>query len=364
MNVTIVEPFKKKLKGKELEIVDMYYNQQHTMLYISQYFDCSRDILRNFFKNNNLEIRNIQETQGLMRKHRPPKMNFNFGDYKFIHKNVVGLDEHIRKLYNEEEYSINEIAKKYNVSNGVIHKWLIKNNISIRDNKESRNASRYYESQRRGLEYKFDESKIVKIISLYQDGYSRKFIAKEIGVDSDVIKRILLSENILLRSVEDSRTDKTSEVFANTIYERFGGWKGRHDIQKEKSLEKYGVENPMQVEEFFNRQQKSAKMYKTAMVEGVEITYQGYELKAIYRLLSEGYHITDIKNGKDNVPNFLYNFDGKNRRYYPDIYIPKDNRIIEVKSLWYYESELEKNLAKRDAVEKKNYKFDFYIMEK
>jgi hypothetical protein len=109
---------------------------------------------------------------------------------------------------------------------------------------------------------------------------------------------------------------------------------------------------------------QNAKKLKTATVNGKDIKYQGFELLAINQLLEEGYLIEDIKNGKGEVPNFIYHFDGRNRRYYPDIYIPKDNRIIEVKSKWTYEQELSKNLAKRKIVIDSGYEFDFYIMEK
>jgi hypothetical protein len=110
--------------------------------------------------------------------------------------------------------------------------------------------------------------------------------------------------------------------------------------------------------------QKSGLKYKKTTIDGVEIMYQGYELKAIYRLIGEGYNIKDLIIGKSNVPSFNYTHNGKKRYYFPDIYIPKDNRIVEVKSIYYYNRYLDKNLLKRDAVLKKGYKFDFYIMNK
>lgn len=35
--------------------------------------------------------------------------------------------------------------------------------------------------------------------------------------------------------------------------------------------------------------------------------------------------------------------------YYPDIFIPKENKIIEVKSIWTYNVNLEKNILKQKA---------------
>lgn len=89
----------------------------------------------------------------------------------------------------------------------------------------------------------------------------------------------------------------------------------------------------------------------------------GYELKAIYKLLEEGYKMSDIKIGKRNVPSFKYYFDGKLCVYFPDIFIPKEHRIIEVKSTYTYNNWIDRNLAKKDSVLKAGYLFDFYIME-
>ena len=51
------------------------------------------------------------------------------------------------------------------------------------------------------------------------------------------------------------------------------------------------------------------------------------------------------------MPKIEYNLNNTIRRYYPDFYIPKDNLIIEVKSMWTYKIDLEKNLAKQKAVQ-------------
>ena len=42
--------------------------------------------------------------------------------------------------------------------------------------------------------------------------------------------------------------------------------------------------------------------------------------------------------------------DNRKHRYIPDIWIPKDNLIIEVKSIYTYNKYIEKNNLKKDAV--------------
>lgn len=61
---------------------------------------------------------------------------------------------------------------------------------------------------------------------------------------------------------------------------------------------------------------------------------QGYEPFAIDWLLeTQGLRPSDILCG-DKVPVIQYNWNGRNRRHYPDLYVPKLNRLLEVKSLW------------------------------
>ena len=61
----------------------------------------------------------------------------------------------------------------------------------------------------------------------------------------------------------------------------------------------------------------------------------------------------------------MYNY-GIKRRYFPDIYIPKENLIIEVKCEWTYsgrDNYLEVNMAKKEAVLNMGIKFMFMIYD-
>jgi hypothetical protein len=117
----------------------------------------------------------------------------------------------------------------------------------------------------------------------------------------------------------------------------------------------------MQVAEFFEKQQNSAFSTKTFIVGKKEFKIQGYENKAISVLLAEGYTADDIETGKCNIPSFIYTYKGKEHRYYPDIFIVKEKRIIEVKSQYTFKIDLERNLAKKKCVEELGYRFDFLI---
>lgn len=93
------------------------------------------------------------------------------------------------------------------------------------------------------------------------------------------------------------------------------------------------------------------------------IKYQGYEHYAIDILLKK-YNEEEI----DIHPNLIINYklEDKDRKHYPDIYIQKDNLIIEVKSIWTYnttyKSSDEKNIEKQKAVKELGYRYEFWII--
>jgi uncharacterized C2H2 Zn-finger protein len=99
---------------------------------------------------------------------------------------------------------------------------------------------------------------------------------------------------------------------------------------KQNNLKKYGVENPAQNKEIYEKGQKTRleiKKYKNT-----NIWYQGsYELDFLEKFYDK---FPDIQRG----PDIKYIFEGKNKVYHPDFYIPLLNTIIEIKSTWTYNS--------------------------
>ena len=383
MDVTIIKPFThKNLIDKEQEVVDLYYDEFAPMLYIADTYRCSCDTITKWFKANNLKTRTIEESKITKGKFRV-KNNAIFGDFKFTHPKLLGKDEEIRKLYVDDGWGTSEICGLFDVQSMTIATWLKRNGVHIRNAKEARNIERRYEKQKTQVQRNVPDEEVKNICDLYNEGYGAKYIAKLLKYDSCVIFRILGEQGIHIRNQKEAaNSEKSREMSANTYIEKYGNFdiinKKRRDTMFEKyggyklqtinreqiMMEKYGVKNPMQVHDYFYKNHESGLRFNTAIIEGVEIKYQGYELKGIYRLLSEGYSMSDINIGRAVVPTFRYCLSGKRRVYYPDIYIPKDNRIVEVKSVYTYEKELEKNLLKRQAVIDAGYLFDFYIMEK
>ena len=128
-------------------------------------------------------------------------------------------------------------------------------------------------------------------------------------------------------------------------------------------LEKYDVKNPSQNTTIHEKQTKAgytAKMYITPSGNTVQIRgYEHFALDELYKMYNEDEIITKTKD----IPRISY-VDDKVRYYFPDIYIPKDNLIIEVKSDYTYKSQIQKNLLKEAAAKEMGYRFEFWIYNK
>jgi hypothetical protein len=137
----------------------------------------------------------------------------------------------------------------------------------------------------------------------------------------------------------------------------------KSELTKEKSkltcIEKYGTECATQSKLVQSKHKIGYK--KMVLPSGTILNYQGYENVVIKKLLELGYLESEIYSTRSNINSFRYIFEEKNRVYYPDIFIPKDNKIIEVKSEWTYNIKLEQNLLKKDAVINAGYNFEFWI---
>ncbi len=142
-----------------------------------------------------------------------------------------------------------------------------------------------------------------------------------------------------------------TEKFKKIMMERYGVETALlcPEIRKkweEGVMKKYGVKHPMQHPSVFEKMVRSSYKTKTFVCpSGKEFLYQGYEHFCLSELMEkEGYSENDIATR--GLPVIPYSFEGKDHVYFPDIYIQKENRLIEVKSEWTLKKDLEKNYAK------------------
>jgi hypothetical protein len=126
----------------------------------------------------------------------------------------------------------------------------------------------------------------------------------------------------------------------------------------------YGNSVIMHVPELFEKKTVNAFARKPfTLPSGKVIHYQGYEdvaLRELLEIFSEDEIVNDVKE----MPSIMYDFHGKTCKYYPDIFIPSQNKFIEIKSTYTYEFQQEKNNCKRDAVLRLGYEFEFWICSK
>ena len=125
-------------------------------------------------------------------------------------------------------------------------------------------------------------------------------------------------------------------------------------ITKKTNLERYGVEYPMQVLEFAEKQQKNSKK---VIKYNDNLYYQGSYEKDFLDYISSLGMIEELKRG----PSIKYKLNDTNRIYYPDFYLENYNLIIEVKSSYYYDKFLEKNIEKKKKCIEDGFNFLFII---
>jgi hypothetical protein len=150
-----------------------------------------------------------------------------------------------------------------------------------------------------------------------------------------------------------------------TCIERFGV---EHPLQsadiqekiKQTCVERFGVEHPNQNPEIAEKASKNSyRSKKYTLPSGKEIQVQGYEpfaLNEIIQTVSED----DIITGCSNVPTIAYSDEeGKHHKHFPDIFIPSQNKCIEVKSTWTVEK---KNVfLRQNAGKQLGYNYEIWV---
>ena len=176
---------------------------------------------------------------------------------------------------------------------------------------------------------------------------SKKSLKKRYGVDnpskSDCIKK--KKKETLLKNYNVSHNMK-SEIVRD---KRILTW-----------IKNYGVTNPMKNPIIFQKALNSSFKRKEFIWKTGEISLvQGFEPIVLKELEEEGYIFNEVMTSPKDMPKISYQFEKSTHVYYPDIFIPKDNIVIEVKSEYTLQADLDKNKAKFEAT--KALGFDFRL---
>jgi len=211
----------------------------------------------------------------------------------------------------------------------------------------------------------------------YRNGRIKESIMEKYGVDNiwDIpgYRESFEKSNLERHGVKYYMGSKDFQKKCQEKYDK--DWGGRHptshDSVKEKkmktNLEKYGYKCVLNNPEISEKQIKSSyqtKKYK--MPGGKIVNVQGYEEYAIKRIIGEKMAAEeDIIMGRSEIHkylgDFIYELDGKEKFYFPDIYLKNLNKIIEVKSKYTYEAYMEINTLKMESVTSKGIEFEFWI---
>lgn len=193
------------------------------------------------------------------------------------------------------------------------------------------------------------------------------------GVDNPMknqqVKNKIINTNLERYGViHQSQRPEIQEKIKSTVLSRYGvkSTNSLPEVKEKKKqtwLKKYGVEHPTQCKEIQDKIDKNSKRLKEYKMPSGDIRkVQGFEPFAL-DILVKSYDETQIKTSKADVPRIPYTIDNKSHYYYPDIYIPHENRLIEVKSPWTYKCKKDNvNLKKTKCIEL-GYNYEIWIFD-
>lgn len=160
-----------------------------------------------------------------------------------------------------------------------------------------------------------------------------------------------------VQEIKDKKQKSIKKHFGNIGY----GHKSIIEKRKETSIKKYGVPHKNMLKE--ERERMSILASSRTTPDGVfkviydsykntDLNYQGSYEKDF---LDNYYELLRIENSK----RIKYDYDGIERNYTPDFYLPDFNLVVEIKSDWTFNKWKDKNLAKEQACLQQGFDFIF-----
>jgi len=163
------------------------------------------------------------------------------------------------------------------------------------------------------------------------------------------------------KEVRDKMKETTLERHGAEFYTQTEAYKIKAEAT---NLKKYGTKNPSQNPEVMEKTQNNSKRYKDYKLPSGDICrVQGYEPWALDELFKT-YTEEEIKTKRSDVPQVKYKVEEKDRVYFPDIYIPKENKLIEVKSTWTYKCKEDNVQIKTNRCKELGYNYEIWIYDK
>lgn len=136
------------------------------------------------------------------------------------------------------------------------------------------------------------------------------------------------------------------------------------DLEKRNATSqiKYGTDWPIQNPDVFQRNVDSCFKHKVfTLPSGAFVYLQGYEPLVVSHMLANGYAEQDfLWRGK---PSFQYTDEiGRRRRYHPDLVLPAQHLIVEVKAKKWFDRDRNLILRKATACQEAGWEFTMAVM--
>lgn len=304
--------------------------------------------------------------------------------------------EEFGNIYMNRNYSVAASAVYFGCSAATIQRFASKNNIrktpeqkkeiylkSMQDKYGVNNPSQLKSIQEQKRNNKNYPTKKFLCDKYIIENLMVRDIADLTGFSFHIIKK-LLKEHGFKKTKSQHQENKLRGVCEKYGVDNIFQAAEIKEKSRQTMLNNYGVEHPAQSPEIMEKIKttckknwgtshhfqsdkywKANKHYKCKdyiMPSGNTIKIQGNEGKALDILL-ETYDENQIITNDFEMPYIWYEFKGKRKRYFPDIYIPDENIMIEVKSKYTYEKSLEQNLLKRDATIAAGFHHEFMVID-
>lgn len=307
--------------GKEEEILYLHLIKKVPMMELARIYKCNRSPLQTIIKKNG----------GKLMTSFNPKVEDN--------------EERIIRMYVEDELKISTIKDIIGCSYTAIQNCLKRRGIKIRSQMETLQTE---DGKVKPIPQKLTNPvELQEAIDMYTNGECLINIAVKYNISKAGLCNKLKRNGIKIRSKKESQNLPQTQERKNRT-----------------CMENYGYENPLQCPEIFNKHSIGSYKFKSCIINERKFSrLQGFEPQAIKYLIDVyDYDVYDIET-TTSVPSIRYKFDNKNKVYHPDVFIPKDNLIVEVKSKWTYEKDLDRNIVKRESTIAKGFNFLTIIYE-
>jgi hypothetical protein len=275
----------------------------------------------------------------------------------------------VRKT-NLERYGVVCNSQLENNKKMVTEKWMNKSDDDIKkiiDNRKEKNNIKYgfdHYTQTNEFKEKFIQSCLDKY-GVVNPSYSEDVKEKRVNTKLKNFGYVNNSQTKEWKeAIEKCWKNKSNYEIKEIIESRNKTIRDRYSVDnycqtnefKEKYIEtcriKYGYDSHNQSPIIHMKQQESGLRTKTHQPSNLK--YQGtYEMDFIEKY----YNRIDI----EKISPIQYKLNENNHYYHPDFYIPQLNLIVEIKSSYTYEYDLDRNLAKKESSIKNGYNFIFII---